>query len=83
MLKTNLINPKSGRPVANQYCIIMPDGSRIFQSYNSIICKVEKGGEISIAHDAWLSRTTSKYLAVFLGIEWKNLKEMLNNFKKF
>ena len=83
MLVTNLTSPRSGRPVANQYCIIMDDGSRIFQSYNSIICKVKPMQEIEVAQDAWLSRTTKKYLAVFLGISVKDLNSLLPNVKRF
>ena len=66
----SLISPRSGRPVANQFQI-ETDKYYIFQSYNSIIAKVEKGfmGKVILDPYYWdYSATTLKYLKQFLGI---------------
>lgn len=65
----NLTSKRSGKAVANQYCIIMNDGARYFRSYDSNICKIEPDGTIILDEYYWnYSKTTSKYLAQFLGV---------------
>jgi len=61
----NLESPRSGNAVPNQYEIRI--GNKIyFQSYNSIICKIQEG-KIYLDSYYWnYSRTTSKYLKIFL-----------------
>ena len=61
----NLESPRSGNAVPNQYEIRV--GNKIyFQSYNSIICKIQDG-KIYLDSYYWnYSRTTSKYLKIFL-----------------
>jgi len=61
----NLESPRSGNAVPNQYEIRV--GNKIyFQSYNSIICKIQDG-KIYLDSYYWnYSRTTSKYLKLFL-----------------
>ena len=65
----NLTSSRSGRPVANQYEIITKD-NYIFQSYNSIIAKVNrKNNQITLDNYYWdYSATTLKYLKQFLNI---------------
>lgn len=65
----NLTSNRSGRPVANQYEIITKD-NYIFQSYNSIIAKVNrKTNRITLDDYYWdYSATTLKYLKQFLNI---------------
>ena len=65
----NLTSNRSGRPVANQYEIITKD-NYIFQSYNSIIAKVNrKTNQITLDDFYWdYSVTTFKYLRQFLDI---------------
>jgi len=65
----NLTSSRSGRPVANQYEIITKD-NYIFQSYNSIIAKVNrKNNQITLDDYYWdYSATTLKYLKQFLNI---------------
>ena len=68
----SLISPRSGRPVPNQFKI-ETDKYYIFQSYNSIIAKVEKSfmGNIILDPKYWdYSATTLKYLKQFLGISY-------------
>lgn len=63
----NLISKRSGRAVANQYCVITDDGTRYFRSYNSNICRIAPDGTIYLDEYYWnYSKTTSKYLAQFL-----------------
>lgn len=67
MLVTNLQSPRSGQPVANQYLIVMDDGTRIFRSYLSNVCKIDPNGTIYLDEYYWnYSRTTTKYLKEFL-----------------
>ena len=65
----NLTSSRSGSPVANQYEIITKD-NYIFQSYNSIIAKVNrKTNQITLDDFYWdYSVTTFKYLRQFLDI---------------
>jgi len=65
----NLTSNRSGRSVANQYEIITKD-NYIFQSYNSIIAKVNrKTNQITLDNYYWdYSVTTLKYLKQFLNI---------------
>ena len=68
----SLISSRSGRPVANQFKI-ETDKYYIFQSYNAIIAKVEKGfvGKVILDPYYWdYSATTLKYLKQFLGISY-------------
>lgn len=63
----NLISERSGRAVANQYCIIADDFTRWFRSYNANICKISADGTIYLDEYYWnYSRTTTKYLRQFL-----------------
>lgn len=65
----NLTSNRTGRPVANQFCILGEDGTRYFQSYSSIICKISPSGEITLDEYYWnYSKTTTKYLREFLGM---------------
>jgi hypothetical protein len=66
----SLISNRSGRPVPNQF-EIETDKYYIFQSYNSIIAKKERGfmGKVILDPKYWdYSATTLKYLKQFLGI---------------
>ena len=65
-----------GNYVPNQFIITDDDGREIFQSYETIIAIVDDG-EIILDSDALdYSKTTSKYLYLFLGM---NKKEIKNN----
>jgi hypothetical protein len=56
----------SGRPVANQFRIVTPNGV-YFQSYNTLIA-VRHFGKVFLDKDSWdYSRTTGKYRNMFLG----------------
>lgn len=69
----NMIS-KSGNPVANQFVIEGSDGSRAFQSYDSVIVKIVPysngwgGHDTLIDKNYWdYSVTTGKYRNQFLG----------------
>ena len=79
----NLESPRTGNPVANQY-EIETDKYYIFQSYNSIIAKKERGfmGKVILDPYFWnYSRTTLKYLKQFLGtnISSKEIEQRIKN----
>lgn len=79
----NLESPRTGNPVANQY-EIETDKYYIFQSYNTIIAKKERGflGKVILDADSWnYSRTTLKYLKQFLGtnISSKEIEQRIKN----
>ena len=66
----NLCSPRTGNPVANQY-EITTDKHFIFQSYDSIIAKKDRGfmGKVVLDSYYWnYSKTTLKYLKQFLGV---------------
>ena len=64
MLKVENMISSRGNKVPNQFIIKVGD-SVYFQSYNSIIAKVEKGS-LTLGLDWNYSVTTSKYLRLFL-----------------
>ncbi len=74
---TNMLSPKSNRPVANQYIIRVKSNNPnqvafdlvYFQSYNSIIACVDyQAGKTYLDPNYWdYSRTTGKYRNMFLG----------------
>ena len=62
----NLIS-SNGNRVANQFRIIS-DNTIYFQSYNSVIAKIENGHKVTLDSYYWdYSKTTSKYRNIFLG----------------
>ena len=66
-LKVNNIISAKGNAIANQFEIEdYKNGITYFQSYKTIIAKIE-GGKLGVDRQSWdYSRTTSKYLNVFL-----------------
>lgn len=61
----NLTSPRSGREVANQFVITTNKGV-FFQSYRSIIAKIDKKGQVWLSSYWDYSQTTTKYLYQFL-----------------
>jgi len=75
----SMTSTKTGNPVANQFEIYTPEG-KYFQSYRSIIAFVDKFGQIMLDeyyHD--YSRTTSKYLTQFLGMNTKERRKAIKD----
>ena len=74
---------RNGRAIPNQYKIHTSEGT-YFQSYDTIIAFKRKDGEVFLDENYWdYSRTTVKYLGIFLGLSkksiWKKIKN--NEFK--
>lgn len=63
----------------NQFVIIVNDNKRIFQSYDSIIAIQEDGKKTLLSCDFDYSKTTMKYLKMFLG---HNIYETRKRIKK-
>lgn len=59
-----LINNR-GNAAANQFVIETKDAT-YFQSYNSIIAKIDKGGKLTVSSKWDYSKTTMKHLYIFL-----------------
>ena len=73
-MKVENMVSSSGNYVPNQF-IITDDGREIFQSYETIIAIKDKG-KIILDNDALdYSKTTSKYLYMFLGMDRKAIKK--------
>lgn len=77
MLVTNFTSTK-GNEVPNQFEIKMKD-TIIFQSYKSIIAKIEKG-KTYLDERYWnYSKTTSKYRSIFLGESTNETKRKIES----
>lgn len=65
----NMVSPRSGRPVANQF-VIHSNNAVIFQSYDSVIAIVDYDAQgaaaLTLGRDWCYSNTTAKYLYEFL-----------------
>ncbi len=61
----NLVSPRSGKAVANQF-IVRTENGTFFQSYRSIVAKVDNLGNVTLGRNWDYSRTTLKYLMQFL-----------------
>ena len=64
----NFLSPRSNKPIANQFKIVMQNGLEVFQSYETIICiKDPRNNEIYLDANSWdYSNTTSRYRNFFL-----------------
>jgi hypothetical protein len=65
MMVRSLVSPRTGNAVANQFAITSNKGT-FFQSYRSIIAKVDKNGAVTLSSWWDYSNTTRKYLYAFL-----------------
>lgn len=64
---TSLCSPRSGNPVADQIQIETGDGRVLFKSYDTIIAEENRRTCVTTLSQSWdCSRTTLRYLAVFL-----------------
>lgn len=61
---SNLINEK-GNAAANQFVITTPNAV-YFQSYSSVVAKIDKSGNLVVSQDWDYSNTTAKHLYIFL-----------------
>ena len=68
----NMVSSR-GNYVPNQFIITDDEGREIFQSYETIIA-IKDNGKIILDSDALdYSKTTSKYLYLFLGMNRKDI----------
>ena len=76
----NFLSPRSNKPVANQFKIVMQNGLEVFQSYESIIVlKDYKNNEIYLDKNSWdYSNTTSRYRKFFLQEDTKTTRDKIN-----
>jgi anti-sigma28 factor (negative regulator of flagellin synthesis) len=75
----NLINNNNNK-VANQFRITDDEGNQFFQSYESIICKVDNNGEVTLDSFYWdYSVTTSRHRNNFLNTTTKEIKAKIES----
>ena len=78
MQVNNIVN-NNGNTVANQFSI-NDKGIQYFQSYKTIIVKIDKAGNISLDRNYWdYSRTTSKHRNIFLNTNTKDTKAKIKS----
>jgi hypothetical protein len=76
-MKVENLTSSKGNTVPNQFQILT-NGATYFQSYSSMIAKVTSQG--IILTDKWnYSKTTSKYLYSFLGMNRKEIEKGLKD----
>ena len=80
MFVSNMISAH-GNDVPNQFVITNDNHDAYFQSYKSIIArKIEATGKVELDAKFWnYSVTTSKYLAMFLGVPNKEIKKKVES----
>ena len=70
----NMVSSR-GNTIANQF-IIDDNNESFFQSYKSMIAKVDKFGKVFLDSYYWnYSRTTSKYRNMFLNMTTKEIEK--------
>lgn len=68
----------NGNKVANQFEIRDDNGNLFFQSYNTIIVKIDNNGNTFLDAEKWdHSNITSKYRNLFLGEDTKATKKKI------
>ena len=66
--------------VKNQFLLRDDYGNRYFQSYNSIIVKIDNKGKVTLDERYWdYSTTTGKYRNRFLGEDKKETQRKIDN----
>lgn len=75
MTVRNMVSPRTGKEVANQF--IINDGNKlVFQSYESMIVEYDKtNNSITFGKDWNYSNTTSKYRNEFLNMYFPELAD--------
>lgn len=74
----NLTNNKGNKAI-NQFEVKDNKGTRFFQSYNSVIVKIENG-QVFLDSVYWnYSRTTTKHRNIFLNETTKQTQEKIKN----
>lgn len=78
-MKVRNMTGRTGREVANQFIITDDKGDDYFQSYRTVIAKIEYStGKTYLNENAWdYSVTTSKYRNYFLGLDKKTTEAQI------
>ena len=77
-MNTNVSNKFNGKSVANQFIITTADG-QMFKSYESNIAFVANDGKITLGKDWKYSKTTTKYLNIFLNMTSKEILKAIQD----
>ena len=79
-MKVQNITSNSGNKISNQFIIYDSDGSKYFQSYNSVIAKIDPANNIALDQKYWnYSNTTGKYRNIFLNETIKDTRAKIKN----
>ena len=77
-MKIQNMTSSNGNKVANQFEIRDDNGNLFFQSYSTIIAKIDNNGQTFLDAEKWdYSNTTSKYRNLFLGEDTKATKKKI------
>mgnify|MGYP003126645096 FL=1 len=80
MAKVENITSSRGNKVANQFIFTDEIGNRYFQSYNSVIAKINPLNQTYLDQKYWnYSNTTGKYRNIFLGETIKDTKAKIKS----
>jgi len=78
-IKVENMQSPNGNDAPNQFLIYTEEGV-YFQSYRSVIAFQPKKGEIQLDENKWdYSRTTGKYLNMFLGEKKAEIQRKIDN----
>jgi hypothetical protein len=75
-MKVENMTSNNGNKIANQF-IINSDNAIFFQSYDSIICKIEDNKTYLDSYYYNYSKTTSKYRNIFLNLSSKEIEKKI------
>lgn len=78
MKVSNLASNRTGRPVSNQFTIV-DNGIQYFQSYNSIIVKIEDNITYLDIDYYQYSKTTVKYRNIYLNLTSRQIDEKIKS----
>jgi len=86
-MKVENIKSNNGNKIANQFIINDDNGNTFFQSYSSVIVKIDKNYDKAFSHNQvfldqkyWnYSNTTGKYRNIFLNETIKDTRAKIKN----
>ncbi len=76
-MKAYNLTSNNGNKIANQIKIIDNNGTKYFQSYNTIIIKKTRNNTYLDSYYYNFSRTTSKYRNIFLNENTKQIEDKI------
>ena len=80
MAKVENITSNNGNKIANQFIFTDTIGNRYFQSYNSVIAKINPLDQIYLDQKYWnYSNTTGKYRNIFLNETIKDTRKKIKS----